>query len=261
MQHFGRLTEEISSVHKKPAQAFLGSHWKIFSELSQSITSRLLECSPFLKFFTGNLTDGWQVLDVRKEVTFTDRHQLRSFACTFPHKASSSAQQQQAGSLAAGGEHAMPSPPALAHAHWRRFRLRITSTADPAAANSVQLAAWNLFGLPQPDPLNLTLLPSCSSLGAAGESGLEACQQAAHQVIQAKLACLLTTQQVELLLKVMANVANHPEDPRYRCAQGAGVAGFVRVPWPCGSWCPSFVGQAVIEQLLQAFFLASCVPF
>ncbi|KAF5839392.1 hypothetical protein DUNSADRAFT_963 [Dunaliella salina] len=156
----------------------------------------------------GNLADAWQILDVQKDVAFTDRHQLRSFACAYPRTASSSGIQQQQ-------QQALP--------YWRRFRLRITSTADPAAANSVQLAAWDLFGLPQPAPLSLVPAQNSSSLGAAGADGVEACQQAAHQVVQAKAACLLAPHQVELLRKVGANVAHHPEDPRYRRLRASKV--------------------------------------
>ena len=58
----------------------------------------------------------WVMVDEQKEVVFTQRGERVEFE------------------VAAGG------PPA------RRFRLRIVSVADPGAANSVQLAGWELYG-------------------------------------------------------------------------------------------------------------------
>lgn len=69
----------------------------------------------------------WVTIDVQHDVAFAERGQCLEFEV--------SARQPAGGT---GGEdgHAVSS---------RRFRLRIVSVADPNAANSVQLAGWELF--------------------------------------------------------------------------------------------------------------------
>lgn len=164
----------------------------------------------------------WQVLDQQAGVTFTQRHQLRAFWLTTPAPAP-----------------AAPATPAPAGQHpqrWVRLRLRITATADPHAANAVQLACWNLYGpqqpaplpLPQPAPAPTAPAPAAAAalprkmLAGSGGSGLqqggqqqrgqqqeqrheqqclhvEAC---ARRVLDAFGLCLLDAQQLELLRKV-----------------------------------------------------------
>ncbi|GIL60556.1 hypothetical protein Vafri_15101 [Volvox africanus] len=70
--------------------------------------------------FTEGRLDAWTTLDQRAGVRFPDRHTVLGFRLQ------------------------MPSPPC------RRLRLTITATANPRAANSVQLACWNLYS-PGPD--------------------------------------------------------------------------------------------------------------
>lgn len=169
----------------------------------------LLPGSAWSMASAGNFVDeAWQQIDVQKGTTFTDRHQLRSFPCL---------------PLSAGRSSVQPLFQTLV---WRRVRLRITSTANPEAANSVQLAAWNLYGPQLPPPLEQPVPLLCSAdVGGGGSSsaspqdvGLQACQQAARQVVLANEACLLHGQHLELLHKVARNVGVHPEDPRFRWA-------------------------------------------
>jgi hypothetical protein len=84
----------------------------------------LLECVPLLDAGCsgeGGASDSeaWAPLDERAGVKFSARGQLLNFTV-----------------------------PANSRAPARRWRLRVLTTADPAAANSVQLAAWEFFAAP-----------------------------------------------------------------------------------------------------------------
>ena len=57
----------------------------------------------------------WVVLDEQRELRFADRHAV------------------------------LASPVGTQHAPTRAWRLRIKSVANPTAANSVQIASWDLF--------------------------------------------------------------------------------------------------------------------
>ncbi len=71
---------------------------------------------------------GWVVLDQRSGVRFTGRHELRCFWVANP----SVNPRADGAAAAAGGVRS------------RRFRLRVTRTRDPAAANSVQVCGGAL---------------------------------------------------------------------------------------------------------------------
>jgi hypothetical protein len=80
----------------------------------------LLECVPeqpgVESSSSSSSNAGWVVLDEQRGQVFSRRQQLHSFVV-----------------------------PEAARVASRRWRLRITRLADPAAANSVQLACWNLY--------------------------------------------------------------------------------------------------------------------
>jgi hypothetical protein len=67
---------------------------------------------------SGNDAHTWVVLDQRENEQFSQRNQLRSF-----------------------------SVPASARMASRQWRLRVTRTAEPATANSVQICCWNLYSV------------------------------------------------------------------------------------------------------------------
>lgn len=123
-------------------------------------------------------THTWVVLHEVQGHSFRRRHQLCSFAV-----------------------------PAAGRVASRAWRLRITRTADPAAATCVQLACWNLYCCSghQQGPNELLYLDAeaCAklqALAAAGdiEEGAAAVQQA-----------LLT------LRRILANMTQHPDDAKY----------------------------------------------
>lgn len=90
-------------------------------------------------------SEGWVVLHERKGHRFTRRHQLCSFIV-----------------------------PQEARVASRRWRLRITRTAEPSAANSVQLSCWNLYSTQQESREHGLLYledSSCQQLQAAEAGG------------------------------------------------------------------------------------------
>jgi hypothetical protein len=86
---------------------------------------------------------------------------------------------------------------AAARAPSRRFRLRVTRTRDPAAATCVQLACLNLYAAPEPAPAVEDLAAGLRAGAGSGGAALE-------------------RRQLEVLAKVLGNVAAQPGEARWR---------------------------------------------
>lgn len=104
----------------------------------------MLKPSPFPRLELRADTGSWAVLDERRDLCFGQRHQRMLLQLGSAGSGSgngSSTSDAQPGAL--------PSAAAAAPLASRRFRLRVVSVADPAAANSVQLACLDLYGQPE----------------------------------------------------------------------------------------------------------------
>lgn len=79
-----------------------------------------------------------------------------------------------------------------------RWRLRITATHDPPAANSVQLACWNLYA--GGAAAQVPVLPAAAGAGAGGQPDVAG---AAAKVQEAAKAMLLSPEQVGLQPQIL----------------------------------------------------------
>lgn len=145
----------------------------------------------------------WVAVDERAGERFAARNQLRSF-------------------------------PAAAHVAARRWRLRVTRTAEPGAANSVQLACLNLYGAPpgshppgpgassQVRPLLPAALEALST-AAEGSAGSEAGVAGASG-----RAGALSAGDRALLLRILSNMHRHPGDPQFLGIRAAKLGGLLQ---------------------------------
>jgi hypothetical protein len=178
--------------------------------------------------------DEWRTLDERRGVKFSARGQLLSFTV----------------------------PEASREILSRRWRLRVLAVADPAAANSVQLALWDVYANGSSSSgggaaAAATVATSgsggdCAKAGAAGggASGLpywsaavesELRDLASSSAAAARTAAAADTgaatsadgdpsAAVTLLRRIAANMLNDPPDPRHHQLRGDKVAALTRRP-------------------------------
>ncbi|GIL91490.1 hypothetical protein Vretimale_18777 [Volvox reticuliferus] len=126
--------------------------------------------------FTEGRLDAWTTLDQRAGVRFPDRHTVLGFRLS------------------------MPSPPC------RRMRLSITATANPSAANSVQLACWNLYG-PGPDS---------GSSNCAGSGLLQELRDRTIAAMTAGTSEDKGSAALSLLGRMLDNIRREPLAPKFR---------------------------------------------
>lgn len=151
----------------------------------------------------------WVVLDERRSEVFSTRNQLRSF-----HVAA----------------HQLPPS--------RRFRLRITRTANPAAASCMQLACWNLYGALKdaaggppdgaaaPSSMQGAAVPQEEQEGSTSAAAAGSWCERALQLLRhggGADAAQLSAADARLLLRIAHNVHTQPGEARYLGLRAAKV--------------------------------------
>lgn len=114
----------------------------------------------------------------------------------------------------------------------RAFRLRVTRTRQPAAANSVQLSCWNLYAMPQSAVAGIAAqgaagpaaaTPPAAKPAPAAGSRLKQSQAASISVDasmlagwEAAAAGSVPDAHQQLLDRILGNLHRHPQDARFR---------------------------------------------
>jgi peptide-N4-(N-acetyl-beta-glucosaminyl)asparagine amidase len=134
--------------------------------------------------------EAWVVLHRCSGHTFQQRHQLCSFEL-----------------------------PPEARVPSSRWRLRITWLRDPAAANSVQLACWNLYsGRCGADSSSSSSSSDATPLSLYLGSGM--CEQLRQRATAATAAAAGGDAAVDTLRRIAHNLVQHPDEPKFRRLSG-----------------------------------------
>ena len=86
----------------------------------------------------------------------------------------------------------------------RAFRLRITAVKQPASANSVQLAKFDLYKAPEPQS---TTPPSLAAAVLALQEAITQAQEGQHAALQKAAGTMLL---------VLSNIAQQPDEQKFR---------------------------------------------